>query len=170
MSVITKIFGTYSDHQIKKIIPTVNKIEALADKYKAMSDGEMREMTDKFRARLKDGEELEDILPEAYAIINPKAPNALDETLSAKQIRFLTSLAGCGVAFKIAQALHSLRKNSLSCRYFAVCCGRNRCGRRAVNRGEQVFCHKRLGIHFKRSALRIKTTFGKRGIFGGKRT
>ena len=42
MSVITKIFGTYSDHQIKKIIPTVNKIEALADKYKAMSDGEMR--------------------------------------------------------------------------------------------------------------------------------
>ena len=77
MSVITKIFGTYSDHQIKKIIPTVNKIEALADKYKAMSDGEMREMTDKFRARLKDGEELEDILPEAYALVREAADRVL---------------------------------------------------------------------------------------------
>lgn len=54
---------------------------------------------------ITDHHETPEILPEAYAIINPKAPNALDETLSAKQIRFLTSLAGCGVAFKIAQAL-----------------------------------------------------------------
>ena len=77
MSVITKIFGTYSDHQIKKIIPTVNKIEALADKYKAMSDGEMREMTDKFRARLKEGEELDDILPEAYALVREAADRVL---------------------------------------------------------------------------------------------
>ena len=44
-------------------------------------------------------------LPKAYAVINPKAQNALDETLTAKQIKSLTSLAGVGVAFKVAQAL-----------------------------------------------------------------
>ena len=77
MSVITKIFGTYSDHQIKKIIPTVNKIEALADKYKAMSDGEMREMTDKFREELKGGKTLDDILPEAYALVREAADRVL---------------------------------------------------------------------------------------------
>ena len=77
MSVITKIFGTYSDHQIKKIIPTVNKIEALADKYKAMSDGEMREMTDKFREELNGGKTLDDILPEAYALVREAADRVL---------------------------------------------------------------------------------------------
>ncbi len=77
MSIITKIFGTYSDHQIKKIIPTVNKIEALADKYKAMSDGEMREMTDKFREELRCGKTLDDILPEAYALVREAADRVL---------------------------------------------------------------------------------------------
>ena len=54
---------------------------------------------------ITDHHETPEVLPDAYAILNPKAPNALDENLSAKQIRFLTSLAGCGVAFKLAQYL-----------------------------------------------------------------
>lgn len=54
---------------------------------------------------ITDHHEAPEILPPAYAIINPKAPNALDENLSAKQIEYLTYLAGCGVAFKVAQAL-----------------------------------------------------------------
>lgn len=54
---------------------------------------------------ITDHHEAPDKLPAAYAIINPKAPNALDEKLSAKQITNLTSLAGVGVAFKVAQAL-----------------------------------------------------------------
>ena len=54
---------------------------------------------------ITDHHEAPEILPKALAIINPKAPNALDETLSAKQIISLTSLAGVGVAFKVAQAL-----------------------------------------------------------------
>lgn len=54
---------------------------------------------------ITDHHEAPDILPNAYAIINPKAPNALDENLSIKQIESLTALAGCGVAFKVAQAL-----------------------------------------------------------------
>lgn len=54
---------------------------------------------------ITDHHEAPEILPNAYAIINPKAPNALSNDLSAKQIEYLTYLAGCGVAFKVAQAL-----------------------------------------------------------------
>ena len=54
---------------------------------------------------ITDHHEAPEELPPAYAIINPKAPNALDENLSARQIEYLTYLAGCGVAFKVAQAL-----------------------------------------------------------------
>lgn len=54
---------------------------------------------------ITDHHEAPEILPEAYAIINPKAQNALSEALSAKQIEYLTYLAGCGVAFKVAQAI-----------------------------------------------------------------
>ena len=54
---------------------------------------------------ITDHHEAPEVLPNAYAIINPKSPNALDEKLSAKQIQSLASLAGVGVAFKLAQAL-----------------------------------------------------------------
>ena len=54
---------------------------------------------------ITDHHEAPEELPEAYAIVNPKAPNALDENLSTKQIEHLTYLAGCGVAFKVSQAL-----------------------------------------------------------------
>ncbi len=54
---------------------------------------------------ITDHHEAPDILPNAYGIINPKAPNALDESLTTKQITSLTSLAGVGVAFKVAQAM-----------------------------------------------------------------
>ncbi len=69
MGLISKIFGTYSQRQIKKIIATVDKIEELADKYRSMSDAELRAMTDTFKARLADGETLDDILPDAFAVI-----------------------------------------------------------------------------------------------------
>ncbi len=54
---------------------------------------------------ITDHHEAPEVLPEAYAIINPKAPDALDSSLSSRQIEYLTYLAGCGVAFKVAQAL-----------------------------------------------------------------
>ena len=54
---------------------------------------------------LTDHHEAPEVLPEAYAIINPKAPNSLQEDLPLKKIEHLTALAGCGVAFKLAQAL-----------------------------------------------------------------
>ena len=54
---------------------------------------------------ITDHHEAPEILPDAYAIINPKAPNSLDESLSTKQIEYLTYLAGCGVALKVAQGV-----------------------------------------------------------------
>ncbi len=69
MGIFSKIFGTYSDKQIKKIMPIVDKIEELAPDFKEMSDADMRAMTDKFKQRLADGETLDDILPEAYALV-----------------------------------------------------------------------------------------------------
>ena len=69
MGLINKIFGTYSQRQIKKIVSIVDKIESLADKYKAMSDSELRSMTDVLKKRLSDGETLDDILPDAFATI-----------------------------------------------------------------------------------------------------
>ena len=63
------LFKTYSEKQIKKIIPLVDKIEALSDKFASMSDEEMREYTDILKARLTDGATLDDILPEAFALV-----------------------------------------------------------------------------------------------------
>ena len=78
MGIIDKVFGTYSQRQIKKLMPIVDKIEALAPEYKAMSDAELRAMTDKFKARLAPGtESLDDILPEAFAAVREAADRVI---------------------------------------------------------------------------------------------
>ncbi len=69
MSLITKIFGTYSDHQLKKLESAVRAVDALADKYAAMSESELRGVTDRLRDRLDAGETLDDILPDAFAAV-----------------------------------------------------------------------------------------------------
>ncbi len=67
MSLITKLFGSYSDHQLKRLEPTVKAVEALADHYAAMSEEELRGTSVRLRARLEEGETLDDILPDAFA-------------------------------------------------------------------------------------------------------
>ena len=69
MGLMTKLFGSYSDHQVKKLEKIAAKIEALASTYKNMSDEELRGMTEVFKARLAAGETLDDILPEAFAAV-----------------------------------------------------------------------------------------------------
>ncbi len=69
MNIFTKIFGTHSDHELKKIKPIVDKILALEPEMQALSDDELRAQTDKFKARLKGGETLDNILPEAFATV-----------------------------------------------------------------------------------------------------
>ncbi len=67
MGFLTKLFGSHSDHELKRIYPIVDQIEALADAYAAMSDEELRAKTDEFKARYQQGEELDSLLPEAFA-------------------------------------------------------------------------------------------------------
>ena len=69
MSLVTKIFGTYSQRQLKKLKVIADQVDALADTYRAMSNAELQAMTPKFRERLAAGETLDDILPEAFAAI-----------------------------------------------------------------------------------------------------
>ena len=69
MKLIDKIFGTYSERQLKKIYPIVDKIEELAPKYKNMTDAELRATTDALKQRLADGETLDDILCDAFALV-----------------------------------------------------------------------------------------------------
>ncbi len=71
------MFGTYSSRQVKKILPIVKQINDLGDKYKAMTDAEMAEQTVKFKERLAAGETLDDILPEAYALVREAADRVL---------------------------------------------------------------------------------------------
>ncbi len=73
MGLLTKIFGSHSDREIKKILPIVSSIEALEAEYKAMSDEQLKAKTDEFRRRLADGATLDDILPEAFATVREAA-------------------------------------------------------------------------------------------------
>ena len=77
MGLFSKIFGTYSSRQIKKLVPIVDKIEGLAEKYARMDDNELRAQTDIFKERLANGESLDDILPEAYATVREAATRVL---------------------------------------------------------------------------------------------
>ena len=69
MGLFSGLFKSYSEKQIKRIMPLVDATEALADKFKAMSDGEMRAYTDKLKGDLANGKTLDDILPEAFALV-----------------------------------------------------------------------------------------------------
>ncbi len=77
MSIVDKIFGTYSERQIKKLMPLVDKADSLSEKYENMRDSELRAMTDTFRERLAAGETLDDILPEAFATVREAAARAI---------------------------------------------------------------------------------------------
>ncbi len=67
MGIFTKIFGSYSDRELKRITPIADKIEALSGEYAALSDEELKAKTAQFKERLSQGETLDDILPEAFA-------------------------------------------------------------------------------------------------------
>ncbi len=73
MGILNKLFGSYSDRELKKIYPIADKIEALSEEYSALSDQELRSKTDIFKERLAQGETLDDILPEAFATVREAA-------------------------------------------------------------------------------------------------
>ena len=77
MSLITKIFGTRSQREIKKIQPTVDKILGLEESYKQLSEEELKDKTRQFKERLASGETLDDLLPEAFAAVREAADRVL---------------------------------------------------------------------------------------------
>uniref|UniRef100_UPI002D80A049 preprotein translocase subunit SecA n=1 Tax=Oscillibacter sp. TaxID=1945593 RepID=UPI002D80A049 len=77
MGLIQKIFGDYSSRELKSIYPTVDKIEAMADEYKAMTDAQLQAKTQEFKSRLENGETLDDILPEAFATVREASDRVL---------------------------------------------------------------------------------------------
>ena len=69
MGFLSKIVGTHSEREVKRVIPIVNKIESMEPEMEKLSDEELRGKTDEFKKRLAEGETLDDILPEAYAVV-----------------------------------------------------------------------------------------------------
>lgn len=76
-SVMEKIIGSYSDREIKRIIATVDKIESWEDQMRGLTDDALRGKTDEFKQRLANGETLDDILPEAFAVVREAADRVL---------------------------------------------------------------------------------------------
>ncbi len=77
MNIIEKLFGTHSDKEIKRITPLVDQIEALDEQMQALSDAELRGKTEEFRNRLAEGETLDDLLVEAFAVVREAAMRTL---------------------------------------------------------------------------------------------
>ena len=77
MGFIQKIFGTHSENELKRIYPIADAIEALEPEMQRLSDSELKEKTREFRQRLSEGETLDDILPEAYAVVREAASRTL---------------------------------------------------------------------------------------------
>ncbi|MCI5856679.1 MAG: preprotein translocase subunit SecA [Agathobacter sp.] len=77
MSALTKIFGTHSERELKRIMPLVDKVESYRDSMKALSDEQLRDKTKEFKNRLEKGETLDDLLPEAYAVVREAAVRVL---------------------------------------------------------------------------------------------
>ena len=77
MSLLEKIFGTHSDHELKRIYPIVDRIEAMDEDMQKLTDEELRDKTKEFKERLANGETLDDILPEAFATVREAASRSL---------------------------------------------------------------------------------------------
>ncbi len=79
MKLIEKIFGSYSDKELKRIIPLVDKIESLEPEMEKLSDEQLANKTIEFKQRLANGETLDDILPEAFAVVREAGKRTLNE-------------------------------------------------------------------------------------------
>ena len=77
MGLIEKIFGTHSENELKRVYPIVDMIEAMEPEMQALSDSELKEKTREFKERLAGGETLDDILPEAFAVVREAAVRTL---------------------------------------------------------------------------------------------
>ncbi|MBO5092970.1 MAG: preprotein translocase subunit SecA, partial [Lachnospiraceae bacterium] len=78
MNVVQKLFGTHSERELKRIMPLVDRIEALRSQMQALTDDELRGKTQEYKKRLGEGETLDDLLPEAYATVREAARRVMN--------------------------------------------------------------------------------------------
>ena len=77
MGLVQKIFGTHSQHELKRIYPIADKVESYREEYGKLSDEQLKGKTKEFKERLSKGETLNDLLPEAYATVREAAKRVL---------------------------------------------------------------------------------------------
>ena len=77
MGLMQKIFGTHSENELKRIYPIVDEVEALEPVMQKLSDSELKDKTREFKNRLAEGETLDDVLPEAYAVVRETSKRVL---------------------------------------------------------------------------------------------
>ena len=77
MNLFQKVFGTRSEHEVKRIIPLVEKTESLRPEMQKLTDEQLRDKTREFKKRLSEGETLDDLLPEAFAVVREGAKRVL---------------------------------------------------------------------------------------------
>ena len=77
MGILSKFVGTHSEREVKRVLPIVDKIESLEPDFEKLSDEELRDKTREFKSRLAGGETLDDILPEAYAVVREAAKRTI---------------------------------------------------------------------------------------------
>ena len=77
MGLLEKVFGTHSEHELKRVRPIVAKINSLRPQMQALSDEQLRGKTAEFKERLSNGETLDDLLAEAYAVVREAAKRTL---------------------------------------------------------------------------------------------
>ena len=131
MSLLTKIFGDYSSKEVKRVMPIQKKVLSYEDEYSRLSDEELKAKTPEFKERLKNGETLDDILPEAFAVCREASSRVLNmkhfpvqiiggiilhqgriaemktgegKTLVATLPAYLNALSGKGVHIEIGRA------------------------------------------------------------------
>ena len=79
MGLLNAVFGTYSEREVKRLNPTIQKINELEEAMQKLSDEELKAKTSEFRERLSNGETLEDILPEAFAVVREGSVRVFDK-------------------------------------------------------------------------------------------
>ena len=77
MSIFSKIFKSYSEKEVKRVMPIVEKINSLEDEISKLTDEELKNKTNEFKNQLKDGKTLDDLLPEAYAVVREASKRVL---------------------------------------------------------------------------------------------
>lgn len=78
MGLLSKVVGTHSEREVKRVLPIVDKIEKLEPDYEKLSDEQLKDKTREFKNRLSEGESLDDILPEAYAVVREASKRTID--------------------------------------------------------------------------------------------